>query len=59
MVFYLSAAAFVGGMIRALRASVERNVRDRLGIALAAGGLLGLAFAAVAFVTGPKTMLPF
>jgi hypothetical protein len=59
VVFYVSAAALVGGLIRTLRASIERNARDRLGIALASAGLLGLVVAVVAFVTGPKTMLPF
>ena len=58
-VFYLSVAALIGGVIRALRASVERNVRDRVGIVLAAGGLCGLIVAVVLFLNGQKTVLPF
>jgi hypothetical protein len=58
-IFYVSAGLFVGGTIRAVRASVERRARDRLGLMLAAGGLIGLATAIAVFITGPKNVLPF
>ena len=58
-IFYLSVAALVGGTIRSLRSSVERNERDRPGIILAAAGGRGLLVAIVAFATGPKNVLPF
>lgn len=58
-IFYVSVAALVGGMVRTLRASIERNARDRAGIVIAACGAAGLIVAIVAFVTGPKTLLPF
>ncbi len=57
--FYVSVAALVGGMIRTLRASIERNARDRLGLAVAGCGALGLVVAVIAFVSGPKSVLPF
>jgi hypothetical protein len=59
VVFYASVAALVAGTIRTLRASVERNTRDRAGIALAAAGCAGLAVATAAFLLGPRTVLPF
>ncbi len=59
IVFYVSVAALVAGTIRALRSSVERKQRDRIGIVLAACGAVGLVAAIVAFATGPKNALPF
>jgi hypothetical protein len=58
-IFYLSAAAFTAGAIRAVRASVERKSRDRVAIGLAIAGCLGLIAALAIFLTGPKTVLPF
>ena len=58
-IFYLSATALVAGTIRTLRASVERNARDRTGVALTIVGGLGFAVAIIAFLTGPKRVLPF
>ncbi len=58
-IFYVSVAALVAGMIRTLRASVERKTRDRGGIAIALGGAVGLIVAVIAFLTGPKGVLPF
>jgi hypothetical protein len=58
-IFYLSVTGLVAGMIRALRASIERKTVDRVGIALAVAGLVGLAIAVACFLTGPKTVLPF
>jgi len=59
IVFYASVAALVAGTIRALRSSIERRQRDRIGIVLAASGAIGLVAAIVAFATGPKNLLPF
>ncbi len=58
-VFYCSVAALTGGVIRALRASVERRVRDRAGILLAVGGVCGLIASVALFLSGQKTLLPF
>jgi hypothetical protein len=60
VVFYLSLAAFVFGGIRAIRASVERKVRDPLGIGLTACGFAGFVLAVVLFVASPHhENLPF
>ncbi len=57
--FYVSVAALAVGLMRTARAAVERKVGDRAGLAIAACGVLGLLGAVVAFVTGPRTVLPF
>ena len=57
--FYVSVAVFAGGIVRIVRASIERHVRDGLGLAIAVGGGVGLIVTVIAFVTGPKTLLPF
>ena len=54
VVFYVSLAAFVFGGIRAVRASVERRVRDPLGIGIAALGFAGFVLAIVVFATSPN-----
>jgi len=59
LIFYLSVLALVAGTIRALRAAIERNRRDAVGIAFALVGLVGLALSVVTFLLGPKKMLPF
>lgn len=58
-IFYVSIGALVFGLIRALRASVERHVRDLPGIVVAALGAVGLIVAVIAFLNGPRGMLPF
>jgi len=58
-IFYVSVAALAIGMVRSLRASIERQVRDRIGMLLAGAGVAGLIIAVIAFVTGPRTVLPF
>lgn len=57
--FYLSVAALVVGLIRALRASIERHVRDIPALMLAGAGAIGLIVAVVFFVNGAKGVLPF
>lgn len=57
--FYMSVAFLVVGLIRALRASVERNVRDVPAMVLAGVGVVGLAIGVVAYLHGPRTMIPF
>lgn len=57
--FYLSVAALVFGLIRALRASIERHVRDIPAIMLAGAGVIGLIAAVVFFVNGTRGVLPF
>jgi hypothetical protein len=59
IIFYVSIVAIVVGLIRTVRASIERQARDPLGITIAGVGAAGLVVAVIAFVTGPKHMLPF
>ncbi len=59
VIFYVSVGALVAGTIRSLRASVERRVRDRVGLILAGAGAVGLVIAVIAFAAGPKGVLPF
>jgi hypothetical protein len=56
---YLGIACLGFGAIRFVRASVERNERDRAGLALAATGLALLVVALVSYATGPRHVLPF
>ncbi len=58
-IFYVSVAALVVGCIRTVRASVERGTRDRVGVILAVAGGVGLLVAVIAFIAGPKSVLPF
>jgi predicted membrane channel-forming protein YqfA (hemolysin III family) len=57
--FYVSIGLLVFGLIRALRASVERKVRDVRSIVLAAIGGVGLLVAVILYLNGPRTMIPF
>lgn len=57
--FYVSIGLLVVGLIRALRASVERNTRDTRMIVVAVIGGLGLLVAVILYLNGPRTMIPF
>ncbi len=62
IVFYVSLAAFVFGLIRAASASVERKSRRTvtLGWGIAGGGLAGIAISVVLSLVSPHhEMLPF
>jgi hypothetical protein len=56
---YLGVACLGFGAIRFVRASVERNVRDRVALAIAAAGLALLVVALASYATGPRHVLPF
>ena len=57
--FYLSIGLLVFGLIRVLRASVERKVRDVPSIVVAGIGGAGLLVAVILYLNGPRTMIPF
>lgn len=57
--FYVGLAGCIFGLIRVLRASIERQTRDRVGLASLAIGAVFVVVAIAVYLTGPKTVLPF
>jgi hypothetical protein len=57
--FYIGLAALVFGSVRLVRAALERQRRDRAGIAAIAiaGGCFIIAVAL--FLSGPRSVMPF
>jgi uncharacterized membrane protein HdeD (DUF308 family) len=58
--FYVGLAAFIYGLVRVTTASIERHsVRDTLGIASIALGVVLFTIAVLIYLHSPKSILPF
>ncbi len=58
--FYVALAATVGGAMMLARGAVERATGGkRFAFVLLGIGLAGIAVSVVAYLTGPRRMLPF